>query len=776
VVIILLFFEIGGFMMNMKYFLPLICMLFVTSTIPATGLIISPPEKMQITYNFFQEVLVRIDTTQADTFLPKGAEIIGYNPGHWVDIILPLSRLEELETRHIEYDILIKDVNSYSQQFRGIYHSLAEMETILNDIATNHPDITTLYSIGTTYENRDIWCLEITDNPGQHEEEPGVFLMGLHHAREWPSLEICLHIAQTLTESYGTDPDITTLIDNRRIWLVPCVNPDGYHWDHDLGHDWRKNRHYFPEFGTYGVDLNRNYAGSCNGVASGSWGSVGIASVTHNPGYETYCGPGPISELETQAVANVFLENDICAAISWHTYGELVMWPWGYTYSNAPDNAYLTQVGQEIASRITQQDGTGTYTPSQSSGLYLTTGDTTDWAYGYAHYVQGRATFAFTIEACSSFHPLAGFLDQVCSENLDGALYLLQEAETIKNIVPLSVLPPEIDEMTSDPDGNYVVSWQEQNPDAEPDLFQLDELSDLSLITDDTEAGADLWDLDGFSRSTSRYHSGSHSYKSSTQNSVTNTMTSVYPIPVSEGTMLSFWTWYDIENNWDFAMVEVSTDGRCYHVLDTFTGTSLGWKYQEYNLSNYAGKSLFLRFRYTTDELTVKEGFYIDDISPVADFATVVTLSDIITETSYDITDKPDGIYYYQVKGHNTERGWGDFSTLENIIVGEGDTEPPTVFITSPEKNEVYVSNKKLLPFFTTLIIGNIDIAVDAFDNTEVKQVEYYIDDQKVGTVTTEPYLWSWTQVAFFKHIIKVVAIDAFENQGEQELSVWKFF
>jgi len=220
-------------------------------------------------------VLVRIDTTEEDALMPGEFEIIGINPGKWIDTIIPQSRLFELSNEGLDYSVLIWDVDAYSESVKGMYHTFTEMEGVLQNIANNYPDITSLYSIGTSYEGRDIWCLEISDNPGVDEGEPGVFYMGLHHAREWPTLEICLNIAENLTSNYGSDPDITDVIDNRRLWLVPCVNPDGYHYDHDLGNDWRKNRHYFPEFDTYGVDLNRNYGGSINGNI---WGAYEVCS------------------------------------------------------------------------------------------------------------------------------------------------------------------------------------------------------------------------------------------------------------------------------------------------------------------------------------------------------------------------------------------------------------------------------------------------------------------------------------------------------------------
>jgi len=765
--------------------------LFIFMVLIATSFTVSGDINTSTSPNhlLFTNALVQIDTTDGDIQIPRGVEILGGKPGEWLNIILPNMRLSELSDAGIEYSILISDVDSYSQSFAGQYHTLAQIEQILEDIADNYPDITSLYSIGTTYEGRDIWCLEISDNPGVDEGEPGVFYMGLHHAREWPTVEICLNIADQLTSQYGSDPEITDVVNNRRLWLVTCVNPDGYYYCHDQGHDWRKNRHYFPDYGTYGtygVDLNRNYAGSCNGDPWGSWGSLGPASVTHNPDYSTYCGPGPISEFETQAIRDVFMENDIVASISWHTRGELVLWPWGYSIDQqTPDDSYMSQVGQEIASRITKQYGSGTYTPKQGSFLYPTTGDLTDWAYGYSHYILGKPLFVYTIEACDDFHPPQSYLDQIVAENFDGALYLLQEAENIQNTVFPRVIPPVIDDMWYDSDGDYTVSWVEQNPDANPDVFQLDELTALSLVTDDAESGSTLWNLDGFSVSDSRSHSDSHSFKSRYSDGDVSTMTTVYPLPIDEPlpplkkidrSGFSFWCWYDIEENWDYAFVEVSRDGRVYDIIDKFTGSSVGWQYKEYDLSNYLDESVFIRFRYTTDENIQEEGFYVDDISPVADFDIVNTLSSSITENSYEITDQSNGTYYYRVKGHNDERDWGDFSTLEKIQVGDAeDTEPPEVEITSPA-SFLYIGNRALLPFPTPLIFGDIDVMVNAVDESGIDHVNFYVDDQLMETDLSASYNWTWTQNAFFRHTIKVVAVDNFENEAEDEITVWKFF
>ena len=355
------------------------------------------------------EIIIRISYDD-NFFIPKNSEFISGYPGEFIDVLIHESELYKLSISDLNFSII--EYNYNIEKNAGTYHTLAEMEQILNDINSNYPEITSLYSIGLSFEGRNIWCLEITDNPGIDEDEPGVLFMGVHHAREWPTMEICLNIAEQLTSNYGVLDNITHLVNNRRIWIVTCVNPDGYYFDYDLNDGaewWRKNRHYFDEFDTYGVDLNRNYAGSCNGDIIGMWGSSGMS---HNPGNNLFCGLEIFSEVETQYIRDLIIENNICGVISYHTYGELVMWPWGYsTNVNTPNDEYLSQIGEGIALRILNQDQDSTYYPTQAAGLYPTTGDTCDWVYGYGHYVLGRQIFPFTIEACESFHPDSDVLE-----------------------------------------------------------------------------------------------------------------------------------------------------------------------------------------------------------------------------------------------------------------------------------------------------------------------------------------------------------------------------
>src|SRR6185295_17658402 len=154
------------------------------------------------------------------------------------------------------------------------YHDYAEMVAELNQAAFDHPDVFSLFSLGTSYEGRTIWAGKVSDNVGVDEDEPEVLLTHHQHAREHLTVEMALYTLKMLTDEYGTDPQVTSLVDSREIWIVFDMNPDGGEYDIATGayRSCRKNRQ--PNAGTsaIGTDLNRNwgYKWGCCGGSSGS--------------------------------------------------------------------------------------------------------------------------------------------------------------------------------------------------------------------------------------------------------------------------------------------------------------------------------------------------------------------------------------------------------------------------------------------------------------------------------------------------------------------------
>jgi len=292
------------------------------------------------------------------------------------------------------------------------YHNYSEARALILSIAEAHPEIARVFDIGDSWEkanglaDRDILALKISDNVAVDEDEPEVLVVALHHAREWPTVEIALAIAESLTSFYGSDARTSWLVDNREIWIVPVVNPDGLDYSMTVDDTWRKNRGLNYD-GTYGVDPNRNYNGSQNGDPGGAWGGAGSSSDTRS---EIYCGEAPFSEPETQAIRDLVLNRSFQIALDYHSYGDWVMWPWGYADVQTPDDGDIVRLGDQLAA-------SNGYYASQSVFMYPTTGDSLDWLYGAAD------VYAFCFEVGTEFHPkLVGEVSGIVHENIPPAL------------------------------------------------------------------------------------------------------------------------------------------------------------------------------------------------------------------------------------------------------------------------------------------------------------------------------------------------------------------
>lgn len=293
------------------------------------------------------------------------------------------------------------------------YHNYQEIVDTLKAINSKLPDMTTLMSIGKSAEGRDIWAIRFntTDKTGL-SEKPGLALLGNHHAREHLSAELPLAFAQWLADN-STKPEVKKLIEERDVFIIPSVNPDGAEFDVASGKYawWRKNRRKLSG-SSIGVDLNRNYGWH--------WGGD-----SDNPGADTYQGPSAFSEPESQAVKKFFdTHTNMKIMISYHTYGKLVLYPWGDVYDQLADKKDL-QAHITIAKKMAAITG---YKAMQSAALYPATGDTCDWSYGE------HKVLSFTIEAdpgqsgYGGFYPGSAIVDNAAKYNSEAAYYALQKA------------------------------------------------------------------------------------------------------------------------------------------------------------------------------------------------------------------------------------------------------------------------------------------------------------------------------------------------------------
>ena len=286
------------------------------------------------------------------------------------------------------------------------YKNPEEIADFVNEIHAKYPDITTVKVIGKTLEGREILAVKISDNPMIDEVEPTVLVNAMHHAREVMTPEITTDMIQYLTSNYGTDDQVTSWVNNTEIWVIPMFNMDGNNkmWNEDSM--WRKNTR-----NDHGVDINRNYPtgwNSCNGSSS-------------NTRAQDYRGTAPASEPETRAMMNFVESIKPVFNISYHSYSEIVIYPFGCRPNKTPTTEAVEAIGAEIGKKLDYRPGTAWEL------LYNADGGDIDWMYT-THQV-----IPFVIEVNSTgvgFHPeYTKWRDKTVLRNRPGWMHLFSRLE-----------------------------------------------------------------------------------------------------------------------------------------------------------------------------------------------------------------------------------------------------------------------------------------------------------------------------------------------------------
>lgn len=294
---------------------------------------------------------------------------------------------------------------------RSTYRTLAEHHAELRALASAYPQFVDLLDLGRSLEGREILGVRIAIGDA-NDGRPQSYLDGVHHAREWPSAEYVTGFAHRLvSDALAGDARVTDLLRRSAVILVPVMNPDGFMISRDAPIDgsqgtlgivgegayWRKNARavvndaeHMLSAGAYGVDPNRNYP-----FAWGTGDLLGGNGASGNPNDETYEGPTPASEPEVQAVRSVLLRRNVTAVITNHTYGNLILYPWGHTSEASPDADVFVPLAAHLAEA-------NRYIDQPGIDLYVTTGTMDDWAYA------ATGTLGFTFEHGSAFHPVYG--------------------------------------------------------------------------------------------------------------------------------------------------------------------------------------------------------------------------------------------------------------------------------------------------------------------------------------------------------------------------------
>ncbi|HET9325750.1 MAG TPA: M14 family zinc carboxypeptidase [Candidatus Eisenbacteria bacterium] len=322
-----------------------------------------------------------------------------------------------------------------SGSFAGFW-TLEEVKMKLDDlVASDVQDVVAdkIDTLGYSLQGRPIWGLRIARSIPGPDTRPVVFYNSLTHAREPEGMQALLYFADDIVSKYGSDPTATYLLDHRVLYFVPVVNPDGYRINQDyyfasggVAFSYHRknardtNGNGLVDRGTDGVDLNRNYGFQW---AFNDTGSSPVASD------ETYRGPSAFSEPESQAQRDIVIALGPRCGMSFHTYGDLMIHPWGYTPQATPDSLRFYEWDDEITL------GNGYHSGQGIRVLYEVNGEFTDWCYGET--VLKPRMFAWTPELggpSDGFWPFASRILPIARENLRGCYWVASIAGPVVRV------------------------------------------------------------------------------------------------------------------------------------------------------------------------------------------------------------------------------------------------------------------------------------------------------------------------------------------------------
>ena len=251
------------------------------------------------------------------------------------------------------------------------YRSAAEMVAALDALADEAPQLVERVDLGWSAAGLPIAAVRI----GAAAAPASWRILGAHHGDELPSGELALAIATDLIDAYGTDPDLTALLDTSGVWVVPHVNPDGHQAVR------RTNAN--------GVDLNRNY--DYRWVESG-----------------TRHGAAPFSEPESRAIRSLSAHEGLIAGLSIHAGAANLGWVWNHTLDDAPD----APLARALAERYADRCDVAGFWITNGAAWYPTNGDTNDWSYGR------HGVLDFTLEVSVDKQPPAEALPALLAAHL----------------------------------------------------------------------------------------------------------------------------------------------------------------------------------------------------------------------------------------------------------------------------------------------------------------------------------------------------------------------
>ncbi|XP_041638097.1 carboxypeptidase B2-like isoform X2 [Cheilinus undulatus] len=345
-----------------------------------------------------------------------------------VRLFVPATKLDAvkdlLQRHNITHEVLVANTRALiemqtddstdvqrSSNFYERYHNLEEIYDWINSTAQDHPTMIKTILIGSSSENRPLYVLKLSMN--NREDKKAMWIDCGIHAREWISPAFCLWFVKHSLSSYNVSQDITDILDNMDVYILPVMNPDGYNytWTTLKNRMWRKNCSARNGSRCMGVDLNRNF--------DANWCTEGAS---HDPYNDTYCGASPESEPESKAVADFLRshKDTVQLYISIHSYSQMLLFPYSYKEEKAENHNDLLEMAQEAAQKIKELYGNDYDYGQGAMTLDLAPGGSDDWAYDLG------IKYAFTFELQDRGH--YGFLlppsniSSACNEALTAVM------------------------------------------------------------------------------------------------------------------------------------------------------------------------------------------------------------------------------------------------------------------------------------------------------------------------------------------------------------------
>ncbi len=313
-----------------------------------------------------------------------------------VTLYIKDSELNSLKDMGFDVQIIISDIKKYTQErikrttkvdtsLTMHYHSYSEIIAIMDSIAQANSDIVRLDTIGYSVDGRLLLAAKVSDNPNVKEDEAEVRIVGCHHGNEWPSAEIPLYLLAYLTEEYNNDPYITNLVNNREIWILPMLNPDGHEAQ--------------TRYNSNGIDLNRNYGYMWTGDGGDNM---------------------PYGQPETDAMYRWSQRENFTMGLTYHTYHPAVNYIWNYSPDHIPDSNLVVTYAQMYGDSTAAYGDA--YWVTEGYAWYQTYGDLNDYSMG----IDGINDV--TIELCHEFVPPDTELDTTWKINRGAIIAFIDKA------------------------------------------------------------------------------------------------------------------------------------------------------------------------------------------------------------------------------------------------------------------------------------------------------------------------------------------------------------